>query len=293
MKNHYLNLILAAIVLASGSVSWAQYGTGGGREKELALKQMMLDLIPYLESSAGQADFPEVRDYNKAVIEYNSTHPNDLKETVSDLLRNTPITFTAGAVFDSFDKDRDCVSHFEDFKHRYIECDNNAKLDPADLNSQPSLYAFLFHEALVQAGIEKPQSKEVQSDYHVSGRMKFHKQTFEKMMPGAATTHTFLKPTVPVRHANCRNGVLANTPGNAFLFCFSQGFTKATTIVTQKISCSGMNGALCYVEDEGRNKDVAGKVVIEALEMGQDPFFASIEHYGYREMDIIASVDCE
>ena len=170
-----LHLALLTLLLAALPSAFAQHGgIGGGTYKEKALKTMMLDLIPYLESPDGMKDFKEVGDYNRE---------NPL-ETISDLLRKTSITFVNGPVRDGFDRERDCVGHFSDKANRYIECNNNASLNIDDLNAQPNLYGFLFHEILVQAVIEFGKTATSPSDYHVSGRLKFHKEVYEKIMPG-------------------------------------------------------------------------------------------------------------
>ena len=182
-KKVFMFGILSLCLIGS---AFAQSGaSGGGREKELALRQMMLDLIPYLESDQGQKDFPEIVDYNR----------NHL-ERFSLLINSTAIMLTEGSVRDGFDVDRDCVSYFGDVSNRRIVCNASAIPNPAVLAYQPALYAFLFHEVLVQTQIEKPRSAEIPSDYSISARMKFHKETFEKMMPGTsqvATTKWVLK----------------------------------------------------------------------------------------------------
>ena len=171
-----MKFVLTAMfmLITTGAYAQGQSGTGGGRERERGLEHMMVDLIPYLESQEGQNAFPEVRDYNRA-------HPS---ETVSDLLKSTAIVLKNGEVKDGFDADRDCVSHFGDPKNRYVECNLGTMLDETKLENQPALYGFLFHEILLQAGIEKPRSLTIPSDYHVSKRMEFHRETFEKVMPG-------------------------------------------------------------------------------------------------------------
>ena len=181
MKISKIIVMLGILTLSLTSSAFAQSGaSGGGREKELALRQMMMDLIPYLESDQGQKDFPEI-------VNYNQSHPF---ENFSSLIRNTAIVLNEGSVKDGFDVDRDCVSYFGDVSNRRIVCNASAIPAPSVLENQPTLFAFLFHEALVQAQIEKPKSSEIPSDYSVSARMQFHKETFEKMLPGESKVST-------------------------------------------------------------------------------------------------------
>jgi hypothetical protein len=176
--------IIGSLCFLISSLAFAQgqWGAGGGRERERGLEHMMIDLIPYLDSAQGQKDFPEV-------VAYNRAHP---KEKFADLLNETAIVLVPGAVNDGFDADRDCVSYFGDPKNRYVQCNLATMLDETKIENQPALYGFLFHEILVQAGIEKARTAKIPSDYHVSKRMEFHKEAFEKMMPGqAANTNIY------------------------------------------------------------------------------------------------------
>lgn len=170
-------LALLTMILWSATAHAQGSGhVGGGNQKELELKRMAFELSVYLEGAEGRRSFPEVAAYDRA-------HPG---ETVSQLLRALAIVFKPGRVLDGFDGERDCVSHFGDPRNRYVECNNDARLDPSDLNAQPGLYAFLFHEGLVQAGLEKPVSADIPSVYPISSRLRFHREVYERILPGEA-----------------------------------------------------------------------------------------------------------
>ena len=177
MKNKITLLILLFATLGQmASVSSSAQGThdtGGGKIKEQDLKGLMLDLIPYFQSKEGRKAFKEVDDYDRS-------HP---EETIEDLLLKTAPKLVIGELRDQFDADRDCISYYGDPSNRYFECNQNA-LPEYTLDNQPRLSRFVLHEIFVQAGIERRPNIDVPSIYNISGRLEFHKETFERWMPG-------------------------------------------------------------------------------------------------------------
>lgn len=178
-------IILIGCALMSASVAYAQHDSigKGGDERELILKNLIGEIDAYLLSSEGKTQFPEVEHYNQA-------HPNmTLHQIAQDL--NPTLADPGVVVRDGAGKVRDCVSYTAPI--RYFICRNDFLPSKIELSDQPGIYAFLFHELLVQAGLENPLSKEVSSEYTISGRMTFSKKTYEKWVPSSENENIYLK----------------------------------------------------------------------------------------------------
>ncbi len=173
-----INSILALLLLSPGlgmSFCYAQAGAkGGGRMMEADIRSYMLKLDQFLDSDEGMETFPEI-------VEYDKLHPEFPFHEI--LLATRPVV-QEGEVLDQFGIARDCVS-FADEKGRRFVCQLN-KLPEATLQNQPRMYRLVMHELLVQAGIEKPLSKDIPSDYAISARMEsnVHLVTHQEWLPG-------------------------------------------------------------------------------------------------------------
>jgi hypothetical protein len=69
-----------------------------------------------------------------------------------------------------------------------------------------SLYRLVFHELLVQSGLEKPVSKEVPSEYPISSRLMVHLESFPEWVPGASKNSAYSENEVVV-HTHLLNSV--------------------------------------------------------------------------------------
>jgi hypothetical protein len=173
------NFLLILVSLLSIQTFAQVGGRGGGREKEIMATQLLLDLIPYLESEKGFEKFPEIAQYNRET----QVVVNGKRETFSDVLRSIHFVMVNGPVRDLFNGDRDCVTYLNDPKRRITTCNENA-FPALTLDNQRALYAFVLHEAFIATGIEKPVDPGLPSIYPVASRLTFYKKTIKAWAPG-------------------------------------------------------------------------------------------------------------
>ena len=131
--------------------------SGGGNITEVELRYFMGKIDDFLDTDEGQKLFPEV-------VEYDVHHSEG--EKFHDLILKTKPVVKRGRVFDEFGVERDCVSHINP-NNRYFVC-NSKHLPDDTVENQRKYYGIVMHELFVQAGIEKPLSKDVPSEYDVS-----------------------------------------------------------------------------------------------------------------------------
>ena len=161
MKKSSVYLGVLAVLLSAGVAHAQNDGgghVGGGDVTELDFQNYMNKIDSFLMTRAGAAAFPE--------IDWENFHP---------LVSQIHPRVQHGEVLDAFGIARTCVSHFEDEKNRYFIC-NLDELPPNTIENEPKFYRITFHELLVQAGIEKPLSKDVPSEYSLSARIADHLQ---------------------------------------------------------------------------------------------------------------------
>ncbi len=174
MKSKFNLLISTVMITLCQFNAHAQSGgIGGGKISEQNLKALMLELIPYFASEEGKREFP-------MLVEYDRTHPD---ATIAKLLTHTDVKLEDGPQYDAFDEDRDCVSNYSNPMKRFFKCNQNM-LPSYTLENQPALSRFVFHEILVQAGLERALDADVNSRYHISAKLQFHLETIQKWIPG-------------------------------------------------------------------------------------------------------------
>jgi len=148
---------------------------GGGNFTEAQLKDFMGELAIYFQDPQSKELFPEVSEWEKQT-----------NNQFSDFIKKIEPKVVDKKVYGPFGEERDCVS-MVDGDLKYFEC-NKAKLPEAKLENQPVLYAVLLHEAFIHAGIEKPTSEILPSNYPVSSRIGNTKNlslvTYKKWVPG-------------------------------------------------------------------------------------------------------------
>ncbi len=150
--------------------------SGGGNITEADLRYYMGKLETYFSSEESKTVFPEI-------VAYDATHPT---ESFKQLISNTHPVVQKDELKDANGVVRDCMS-FANPGHRYFVCNSDA-LPNKTLENQPSFYRIVLHELMVQAGIEKPLSKDVPSVYEVSSRIttNVHLETYQEWVPGKA-----------------------------------------------------------------------------------------------------------
>ncbi len=163
-------------------------GGGGGVIAEGDLKHFIFKLDQYLYSADGKAAFPEIGEYDH-LAEKNNLDPGKAHlDTIHEIAINIRPTLQKGAIADAFGVERDCVSYTTPFRHFICNSeilDHVADQIP-DGKHSPSFFRIMFHEILVQAGLEKPVNKEVPSEYPIASRLDVHLETFEEWVPGTA-----------------------------------------------------------------------------------------------------------
>ena len=167
MKTTILSLMMLISVNAFAQV---EHGNGGNLT-EGDLKYFITKLDRYLQSEDGKNAFPELG-------KYDETHQD---ATINMIAKALNPTLKNGEVLDSLGNPRDCVSYTSPV--RYFKCNSNT-LPKNTLEHQPSFYRLVFHEILVQAGLEKPLNKEVPSEYPIASRLDVHLETFQEWVPG-------------------------------------------------------------------------------------------------------------
>ncbi len=85
-------------------------------------------------------------------------------------------------VKDEFGNTQTCISNAVE-GNRYVQCDLK-RLPKLELNNQPTLFRMTFHELLFQAGLEKPISKDIPSDFRISSRLKLHLKKRQEWIVG-------------------------------------------------------------------------------------------------------------
>jgi hypothetical protein len=171
---------LIFIFLFIASVSHAGVDGGGGSWTEGDLKHFLSRLEVYFKSDEAKATFPEV-------VNYNKTHPEESFEQILNKLNPRLVNET---IYDNYGNERDCFSSKDSV--RYFKCNINSlppKLTENDNNNLKSeyygsMYRLVLHEAFVQAGLEKPLSKEVSSQYRLTSRLNVHLENFPEWVPG-------------------------------------------------------------------------------------------------------------
>ncbi len=164
--------LLVFILFTASSTCFAQgEHVGGGNLTEGDMKYFITKLDRYLQSVDGKVAFPEL-------AKYDETHKD---ATIHMIAQSLNPTLKDGEVLDSFGNPRDCVSYSSPV--RYFKC-NSKTLPDNTLEHQPSFYRLVFHEILVQAGLEVPVSKEISSEYPIASKLDVHLETFEEWVPG-------------------------------------------------------------------------------------------------------------
>lgn len=184
-------LFLIAALFSSIS-AFAQGGggthVGGGRFTEALLKDFMGELANYFSEAESIELFPEVKTYNE-------THT----VSFSDFIRQIEPVVVDHKVYGPFGEERDCVSMIKDGR-KWFEC-NSERIPENRIESQPLLYIILLHEAMVQAGIEKPESETVPSKYPVSSRIgngnNLSLVTYQKYIPRRRSNPCLLRYIAP------------------------------------------------------------------------------------------------
>ncbi len=180
-------LCLASLLIFS-TLSQAQGDRGGhgGNLQESDLKHFILQIDEYLQTEEGVRLFPEI-------VEYNRSHPElsfhqiavELNPRLSD-----------SDLFDQHGTKRDCISYLSPV--RYFICSskalNRTNSDDQQTTYYPSYYRLVFHELLVQAGLEKPLSAEVVSEYPIASRLNIHLETYKAWAPGTKALKRKLRP---------------------------------------------------------------------------------------------------
>jgi len=163
--------LLLAVLISVNSFAQSEKGNGGNLT-EGDLKYFITKLDRYLQSDDAKNAFPELG-------KYDETHQDATIHMIAEALNPT---LKAGEVLDSFGNPRDCVSYTSPVL--YFSC-NSTTLPDNTLEHQPSFYRLVFHEILVQAGLEVPLSKEIPSEYPIASRLDVHLETFQEWVPGA------------------------------------------------------------------------------------------------------------
>jgi|GEM_PF-5610965 len=172
MKTKIAQLATFSLLLGASAFAQGAGHVGGGNITEADLQSYMNKLDVYLMSDEGRQAFPEI-------VTYDQTHPN---ESFHELVLKVHPVVRQGELRDGFGNVRDCLSYID---QRYFVC-NSDDLPVKTLDNQPSFYRIVFHELLVQAGIEKPISGDIPSEYPVSSRIteNVHLETYQEWVPG-------------------------------------------------------------------------------------------------------------
>jgi hypothetical protein len=172
--------IFASIALLATNSAHAQGDKtgGGGNSTEADLQSYINKLDAFLNTDEGKQAFPEI-------VAYDQGNPN---ESFHQLVIKTHPVVRKGELKDSLGTVRGCVSYIGQY---YFVC--NSELLPENrLDNQPSFYRIVFHELLVQAGIERPINQDVPSEYPISSRINdnIHLETYQQWVPGKKITKT-------------------------------------------------------------------------------------------------------
>lgn len=141
--------------------------SGGGNITEADLRYYIARIDNYLQSDEGKKTFPEID-----TVAFHS-----LAEKISPVVQKGELRDANGTV-------RDCMSYADAVKPYFI-CNSDALPDKT-LDNQPSFYRIVFHEMLVQLGVEKVLSKDIPSEYKISYRIteNVHLETYKEWVPG-------------------------------------------------------------------------------------------------------------
>ena len=217
MPRKFVTALLLFALLCITSVAHAQADRGGlgGDWTESDLKHFLARIGTYLNSKDGKAVFPEV-------VAYDLSHPGHTVETIAFELNPRLVDRT---LYDGGGNARDCVSYSEPV--RYFEC-NVKSLPPKPSEGAThtqkseyygSLYRLVLHEVLVQTGIEKPEIKEVPSEYAVSSKLMVHLESFPEWVPGATPFADGSTYDIAVHHIpEWRLGILAGVLAGGEIF---------------------------------------------------------------------------
>jgi hypothetical protein len=179
--------------------------SGGGNITEVDLRYYMGKIDTYLLSEEGRKAFPEI-------VAFDEAHPT---EKFHDLILNTKPVVQKGELRDANGVVRDCMSYANP-GNRYFVCNSDA-LPNKTLENQPSFYRIVLHELLVQAGIEKPVSKEIPSVYSVSSRItdNVHLETYQEWVPGKGS---YKDQTLVDSGIFCRTDTTRHMTGKNLMF---------------------------------------------------------------------------
>ena len=159
-KNKSIILVLVAGLLSGISV-FAQHGaTGGGLMTESDMQTYINRLDEFLLTPEGLAIFPEVR-----------IHDQINAESFHEIAQATRPVTQVNSPLDQFGNVRTCVSYHLP-KTRYFTCKQSEF--NYTLENEPRIYKIILHELFVQAGIEKPISASIPSEYQISDRILKH-----------------------------------------------------------------------------------------------------------------------
>ncbi len=190
--------LLSLCLLPELGYAQADHGHGGDIN-EGDLKHALFKLDQYLYSAEGMALFPEVVAYDQKVLADNREGHRPHRDTLHEIAISLHPTLVSGPVRDAAGVERDCVSYTKPY--RYFKCNRltlNQFADTApDGIHHPSFYRILFHEILVQAGLENPVNREIRSAYPIASRLDVHLETYEAWMPG---------PGASVKYYRCKVG---------------------------------------------------------------------------------------
>jgi hypothetical protein len=180
------SMILPLVLVASAA--FAKPGAnalgghvGGGEATASNLQKIINDLDAYLLSPAGQIAFPE--------IEQPRFH--EIIEDVRPVVKDERVT-------DEFGVAQTCISNAV-AGNRYVQCDLS-RLPKLEHDNQPTLYRMMFHELLFQAGLERPISKDVPSDFRISSRLKLHHTRKREWALGNEGTLSSRENRFPLRY---------------------------------------------------------------------------------------------
>ena len=244
-----IKLYLSAfILLILSSTTFAQgEHVGGGNLTEGDMKYFITKLDRYLQSEDGKIAFPELD-------KYDETHKDG---TIHLIAQSLNPTLKDGEVTDNLGNPRDCVSYSKPI--RYFKCNSNTLPDNT-LEHQPSFYRLVFHEILVQAGLEKPLSKEVPSEYPIASRLDVHLETYEEWVPGKSLSEndvSKLKKTDHMKlpelemflnHAENAKKIIVGDGSNYFsmialAFNLEKGTKNYRSIITELLKKNGFDNS--------------------------------------------------